>query len=499
MKKIIYSMLAVMVLTISISGFNTAISNPDGAPAGRTGSPGDGGATCQASGCHSGSPATVANIITSNVPVTGYVPATTYTITVTVTGTGKKGFQVSPQNTAGTLLGTLTAGTGTKIVSTKYVTHTSAKNTSSAVWTFQWKAPAAGTGNVTFYGAFAITTGTTKKSTLVLKEDVPLTVAPTLVSFLPTSAASGQTVTLNGHKFTNATGVTFGGVSATSFTVTNDSTISAVVPSNAISGSVMVTNLVGSSTVAGFTFVAAPSLVSFLPTTAIAGEAVTLTGHNFTNASAVTFGGVNATSYTVTNDSVISAIVSANAASGSVVVTTPAGSSTATGFTFIAAPTMSAFAPTAAHKNDTITITGTNFSNASAVIIGGMPAVSFSVINSTTIKAVIDSCMNGSVEVTTIAGTTQLAGFTFIPRTVGINFEKNSFVKVYPNPTSDVLFIKNLGLDKIQKVEVYNVSGQLVLISKNTSAVELNSLSAGKYFVVMTTATKSYKETVIKK
>lgn len=419
MKKIIYSMLAVMVITISISGFNTAISNPDGAPAGKTGSPGDGGATCQASGCHTGAPTTVANIITSNVPVTGYVPATTYTITVTVTGTGKKGFQVSPQNTAGTLLGTLTAGTGNKIVGTKYVTHMSAKNTATAVWTFQWKAPAAGTGAVTFYGAFAITQNSIKKSTLVLQEDVPLSVAPTLVSFLPSSATAGQTVILKGHNFTNAIAVSFGGVSALSYSITNDSTISAVVSSNAKSGSVMVVNLAGSSTVGGFIFIASPSL--------------------------------------------------------------------------------SAFAPKAAHKNDTLTLIGANFNTASAVIIGGVPAHSFNVLNDSTIKAVVDSCSNGSVEVTTIAGTTQLAGFTFIPRTVGINFEKNSFVKVYPNPTSDVLFIKNLGLDKILKVEVYNVSGQLVLISKNTSAVELNSLAAGKYFVVMTTATKSYKETVIKK
>jgi hypothetical protein len=499
MKKIIYSMLAVMVITISISGFNTAISYPDGAPAGKTGSPGDGGATCQASGCHSGTPTTVANIITSNVPVTGYVPGTTYTITVTVTGTGKKGFQVSPQNTAGTLLGTLTAGTGNKIVGTKYVTHTSAKNTASAVWTFQWKAPSAGTGAVTFYGAFAVTQNSTKKSTLVLQEDVPLAVAPTLVSFLPTSATSGQTVILKGQKFTNATGVTFGGVSATSYTVTNDSTISAVVPSNATSGSVVVTNLVGSSSVAGFTFVSTPSLVSFLPTSAIAGQTVILKGNNFNNVIAVSFGGVSALSYSITNDSTISAVVSSNAKSGSVMVVNLAGSSTVGGFTFIAAPSLSAFAPTSAYKNDTLTLSGANFNTASSVIIGGVPAISFNVLNDSTIKAIVDSCTNGSVEITTIAGSTQLAGFTFIPRTVGINFEKNSLVKVYPNPTSDVLFIKNLGLDKIQKVEVYNVRGQLVLTSKNTIAVELNSLTAGKYFVVMTTATKAYKETVIKK
>lgn len=499
MKKIIYSLLAVMVITISISGFNTAISNPDGAPAGRTGSPGDGGATCQASGCHSGSPTTVANIITSNVPVTGYVPGTTYTITVTVTGTGKKGFQVSPQTPTGALVGSLTAGTGNKIVSTKYVTHTSAKNTSSAVWTFQWKAPVAGTGAVTFYGAFAITTGTTRKSTMVVQEDVPLAVAPTLVSFLPTSASAGQSVILKGQHFTNATGVTFGGVSATTYTVTNDSTISAVVPSNASSGSVMVTNLVGSSTVAGFTFVTTPTLLSFLPTSAIAGQTVILKGSNFTNAIGVSFGGVSALSYVINNDSTISAVVSSNAKSGSVMVVNLAGSSTVGGFTFIAAPSLSAFAPTSAHKNDTLTLSGSNFNTASAVIIGGVPAISFNVLNDSTIKAVVDSCANGSVEVTTSAGSTQLAGFTFIPRTVGINFERNGLVKVYPNPTTDALWIKNLGLEKIQKVEIYNLRGQLILSSKNTLMIDVSSLAAGKYFVVMTTSTKSYKESIIKK
>jgi hypothetical protein len=46
---------------------------------------------------------------------------------------------------------------------------------------FQWTAPAAGTGTVTFYGAFAITTSATKLSTLVVNElvTVPLTVQAT--------------------------------------------------------------------------------------------------------------------------------------------------------------------------------------------------------------------------------------------------------------------------------------------------------------------------------
>ena len=127
---------------------------PTGAPVGKTGSPGD-GSNC--SSCHGGTASTTAGQITSNIPVDGYVAGQTYQITATnpLTGSGKYGFEVSPQNVAGTQLGTLVAGTGSKLVGgTKYVTHSNA-NSTTHIWSFNWVAPAAGTGAVTFYGAFA--------------------------------------------------------------------------------------------------------------------------------------------------------------------------------------------------------------------------------------------------------------------------------------------------------------------------------------------------------
>jgi hypothetical protein len=122
--------------------------------------------------CHNGSAATVQNWITSDVAPAGYNPGQTYTITVTVTGSGNKGFEVSPQNTAGDKLGTLIAGTGNKLVgSGKYVTHSNSSSANPKVWTFQWTAPSAGTGNVTMYGAFALNKAATKLSTLVISEN----------------------------------------------------------------------------------------------------------------------------------------------------------------------------------------------------------------------------------------------------------------------------------------------------------------------------------------
>jgi hypothetical protein len=147
---------------------------PSGAPAAKTGSPGD-GANC--SECHGQTATTTAGLITSNIPAAGYSPGQTYQITATnsLTGSGKLGFEVSPQNPAGTQLGTLVAGSGSKLVGgTKYVTHSNANSTTNT-WTFGWIAPATGTGDVTFYGAFARNySGPTTLSTLLVHEALAL-------------------------------------------------------------------------------------------------------------------------------------------------------------------------------------------------------------------------------------------------------------------------------------------------------------------------------------
>ena len=166
-KKLLIISALILPMVFIYKGIN---SSPTGAPEARTGSPGDGGGTCFTSGCHNGAPTETADIITTNIPSEGYTPNTAYTITVTLTGTGRKGFQVSPQNTTGTGLGTLASGTGSMVTGGKYITHTAPINTATAVWTFQWTAPAKGTGDVNFYGAFAITRNTTKTQVLKVTE-----------------------------------------------------------------------------------------------------------------------------------------------------------------------------------------------------------------------------------------------------------------------------------------------------------------------------------------
>ncbi len=152
MKKIY--LIAAMAAAVAIGSQNSH-SNSGGAPAASTGF--DGESTCLR--CHGGSLAGAAapgtyEIFTSNAD-TAYVPGQTYTFTVRLTGGtfSKYGFQVKSVSATNAQRGTLTAGTGNRVVSTggrTYVTHQGASSTGT--WNFTWTAPAAGSGTVFFRG-----------------------------------------------------------------------------------------------------------------------------------------------------------------------------------------------------------------------------------------------------------------------------------------------------------------------------------------------------------
>jgi hypothetical protein len=79
----------------------------------------------------------------------------------------------------------------------------------------------------------------------------------------------------------------------------------------------------------------------------------------------------------------------------------------------VPAPVISSFAPSIAAEGDTVTITGTNLTGATAVTFGGTAAASFTIVNSTTISAQVGIGASGSISVTTPGGTTAAAGFTY--------------------------------------------------------------------------------------
>lgn len=78
-------------------------------------------------------------------------------------------------------------------------------------------------------------------------------------------------------------------------------------------------------------------------------------------------------------------------------------------------PVIASFNPAAAPAGTVVTIVGTGFTGVSAVSFGNVPAASFTVVDDSTITAVTGEGNSGFVKVINIAGTAQLAGFTFLP------------------------------------------------------------------------------------
>ena len=184
----------------------------------------------------------------------------------------------------------------------------------------------------------------------------------------------------------------------------------------------------GSATLTGgFTYVAAPSVISISPSSGptIGGTSVTINGTGFVSGNTtVTIGGVSAAA--------MRRFIQLNyhcyhppGISGpqDVTVTTPGGSVTLTGgFTYMAAPTIGSISPSSGPTTGgtLITITGTNFcSGNTTVTIDGVPATGVAVSSNSTITATIPAGTVGAqnVVITTPGGSATLTGgFTYVAR-----------------------------------------------------------------------------------
>lgn len=159
-----------------------------------------------------------------------------------------------------------------------------------------------------------------------------------------------------------------------------------------------------------------PVINSFTPATGTQGTVVTITGQNFTGATAVRFNNLNAAAFTVVSASQITATVPGPGSSGTISVLTPGGSADSeNSFTYFNAPTITSFTPRQAESRGTITIFGSNLNNVNQVLIGGRNA-SFTIVNNNTITAGIPSNgATGSVAVSATNGPlVELPGFTFV-------------------------------------------------------------------------------------
>jgi glucose/arabinose dehydrogenase len=237
--------------------------------------------------------------------------------------------------------------------------------------------------------------------------------APSVSGFAPTTGGIGTSVTISGSHFTDASAVRFGGTDAATFAVDSDGQITATVAPGTTSGPVAVTGPGGTGTSAGsFTVVASPVVTKFSPASGGPGKKVTIQGVHLGGATAVTFGGTEAASFTVKSDKKISAIVAVGSTTGPIAVTTPGGTATSSGsFVVPPPPVVTDFTPTSGPVGTKITITGMNFTGAKTVTIGGTKAKSVKRVSPTTVTAVVrKGTTSGQIAVTGPGGTGVSAG-----------------------------------------------------------------------------------------
>ncbi|MCE1201623.1 MAG: T9SS type A sorting domain-containing protein [Bacteroidia bacterium] len=200
--KYIYKFLLLITL---MPGIMLLIANSNGSPGGSSGSPGDGNQTCTT--CHTGTAVNQAGWISTNIPAEGYVPGTTYQVTLSPThaGAARFGFELTAETGTGQKTGTfaITQSNRTKLVNqNRSVTHTFNGTTPSGggtSWTMNWTAPATAAGNITFYAAINAANGNggtggdvIYRTTLSVQPMAPAA----LTTVQPSSAGQGETVTL---------------------------------------------------------------------------------------------------------------------------------------------------------------------------------------------------------------------------------------------------------------------------------------------------------------
>jgi hypothetical protein len=242
----------------------------------------------------------------------------------------------------------------------------------------------------------------------------------TAVFSQPVSGFTGADVAITGTAAGTKTVTVSGGPSTYNVAVsgmTSSGTVIATIAAGVASDAAGNTNTASTSTDNSVTFNTtppAPTITSFTPASGPAGTVVTITGTNFTGATAVTFNTVGA-GFIVDSATQIRAEVPAGATTGPIRVTTPGGTATSsTSFTVtVPAPTITSFTPASGPAGTVVTITGTNFTGTTAVTFNGVGA-GFIVDSATQIRAEVPAgATTGPIGVTTPGGTaTSSTSFT---------------------------------------------------------------------------------------
>jgi FG-GAP-like repeat/Secretion system C-terminal sorting domain/IPT/TIG domain len=105
---------------------------------------------------------------------------------------------------------------------------------------------------------------------------------PLIYQYTPTHGSAGDTIKISGINLAGVSSISFGTVTAASFSIQSDSVIAAVLGIGA-SGDVSVTSSNGNDSLHGFAYGGIPGTLSFFPVSDTVGATITINGNNFSS------------------------------------------------------------------------------------------------------------------------------------------------------------------------------------------------------------------------
>ena len=288
---------------------------------------------------------------------------------------------------------------------------------------------------------------------------------PTVTGFTPTSGAANTQVTVAGTGYSSTSAVQFSsgtGFTGASTTYVSSTQLRAFVPAAATTGPVRVCTGTNCGPASPMPFIVAPLVQTFVPTSGAPGTVVTLTGRNFTGATSVAFGAVDATTFAVQSDTSLVATVPVDAVTGAITVTASGVMGTSSS-NFLVFPSIADFTPKAGLPLTSVALTGRNFETVMAVQFNATSAA-FTMTSSTQLSATVPP------------GAT--TGRVTIVHSMGTSSSASDFVVIQP-PT-----ITGFAPDSGRPGDTVVVTGNGL---SGTTAVTFNGADAGAFTVTSDT------------
>ncbi|MBF9220237.1 reprolysin-like metallopeptidase [Hymenobacter ruricola] len=491
--------------------------------------------------------------VVSATQLTATVAASTTTGPITVatpvgTATSATPFVVgAPPTITGFTPVTGPVGTVVVITGTNFTGATQVRFNTTAAVTFAVNSATQITATVPAGATTGYISVTTPVNTAVSSAVFTVIQPPTITSFTPTSGRAGTVVVLTGTNFLGATQVTFNGTAAPAFTINSATQLTATAPVGVSTGPICVTGP-GGQGCSATSFGLAPANDLCADAIAIAcGQSVTGSTVNATDAGDPTgncvadidAGGVFYTIVGTGNNLTVSTCNAgtnfdtklfvysgacgayvcvggnddaSNCNSNGGVSSTVTFASVlgetyrifVTGYdgeegTFVlratcsaSAPTITQISPNSGPEGTTVTITGTNFTGATAASFNGLRGTSFTVVNATTITVVVPTgATTGDVYLSSPNGASNGSLFTVTPLSATANANQSTF-SVWPNPIAakGTLHLTLALPARSASLTLRNVLGQTVTTrSFSGSSTELSTtgLATGTYLLTVQT------------